>query len=138
MARKSVEKGTPDVWQFCNQNNVIPNNAGFFNASAFVASRVIIYDNRSGGAPDTRRFLLVSPELSSKYLQRLVTLIRQEELTCGFRVHEAFASDVVYVVDPNGDFSDEALLPLVKAEIKIERVEGSEPTDLAQNLETLL
>ncbi len=138
MASETVRDQTMDVWTFCSNNDIRP-KLGNFNAWISPGWRICVYDTASGIGELERAFLLVSPMLSSKYLQRLVTLVRENEITCGFSVREAFDYQVIYLIDPNGDFSDAELAPLaLDSDITLHKVTGTEPSDLADELKTLI
>ncbi|MCA9959949.1 MAG: hypothetical protein KC443_12985 [Anaerolineales bacterium] len=138
MAWTSVRPQTNDVWAECAANNIAPNNNGIFNAWVSNDWGIIVYDSKSGAGTPDRNFLLVSPNLSNKYLSRLLTLVRQKQMTCGFTVREARAYQAVYVIDPQQDFLDAALAPLVLDGTTVTRVVGDTPAELAQQLKNLL
>ena len=138
MGWKTVRIDTSDVWTLCRNNSIDANNLNEFDAWVSSGWGVTVYDSRSGAGTPDQRFLLVSPDLSNKYFSRLLTLVRKKLLTCGFEVREARAYQTVYVVDPNGDFSDPELAPLSLDGTTVKKVPGDTPAELAQNLEALI
>lgn len=133
-----VRIDTNDAWTQCRNNQIDPDVNGNFNAWVSSGWSLTIVDSKAGAGTPDRNFLLVSPDLSNKYLARLITLMRQKLLTCGFSVREAQAYQTVYVIDPNGDFSDAELAPLVLNGAAVQRVPGDTPAQLAGNLAALL
>ena len=138
MAWETVRNGTNDVWTYCQNYGIDQNNLGNFKAWVSHGHAICVYDSKAGAGSQDRKFLLVSPDLSSKYLQRLVTLLRGKRMTCGFEIREARGHQEVFVIDPDGDFSDAELAPLALDGVNVTRVPGQTLQELALGLEGLL
>lgn len=80
-------------------------------------------------------FVLISPDLNNKIITRLLTLLKQYRVTCGFSVEKVHLYDRVILVDPNHDYPDNLKL-LKEAGIRVDEL--SSEGDLKENLKKLL
>jgi hypothetical protein len=117
----SLRYGTDEVWAKCESNGIDP-DGGWIRFRVWPNKRLSLYDSKAGVGGSDRAFVLFSPDLPNRIINRLLTVRKEKKVPSGFCSEHALDYDNVYVIARPGDFSDEALLPLVQAGVNVIRV----------------
>ncbi len=126
MSAITVRFDTSDIWTECKNHHIDPNNQNRLDGWAVDGSYLTVYDSGAGFGGRTRTQVLVSPELNNKTIARLLTSLKENQISCGFSLDDALFYERVIVVDPDGDFPQAGLIRLMTAGITVESLTGPE------------
>lgn len=138
MSRITINFRSDQVWDQCDLNGIDPNAFGKIQGWVSKNFGLWLRDSAAGAGQALESFVLFSPNLANKTISRLLTVRKRKRVPSGFLVDQARFYENVYVVDPNGDISNDELLPLVEDEVNVVRVTGGTAREMRAHLEELL